>query len=122
MTKRGETIRELNAKILAITMQIQEMYSELSKFLNESPVSIPNESKPKINIKILEDYYETLENILKHITTVLPPIRVLTQSDHLTFQCLNLSLKQFGQSVIPHMPLTNLFLCCNHLRYVCLQI
>lgn len=60
-----ETENELNAGIMAITMQIQENYPELSKFLNEMPVTIPNENNPEINIKILKDYHESLSNILK---------------------------------------------------------
>ena len=36
-----ETERELNAKIIAIAMQIQEKHPELSIFLNEMPITIP---------------------------------------------------------------------------------
>jgi hypothetical protein len=60
-----ETEKELNAKILAITMQIREKHPELSKFLEEMPVTIPDESKPEINNKVLKEYYESLQNILK---------------------------------------------------------
>jgi hypothetical protein len=63
-----ETEKELNAKILALTMQIQEKHPELSKFLEEMPVTIPDESDPEINIKILKDYYESLNNLLKKST------------------------------------------------------
>ena len=60
-----ETEKELNAKILAITMQIQEKHPELSKFLDEMPVTIPDENRPEINIKILKKYYNSLSNLLK---------------------------------------------------------
>lgn len=63
-----ETEGELNAKIMAITMLIQRKYSELSKFLDEMPVTIPNENNPKININILKEYYQSLQNILKQYT------------------------------------------------------
>ena len=63
-----ETEKELNAKILAKTMEIQEKHPELSKFLNEMPVSIPNENNPETNIKILKDYYDSLNLILKGYT------------------------------------------------------
>ena len=63
-----ETEQELSAKILAIAMQIQEKHPELSKFLEEMPITIPNESSPEINIKILKEYYESLQNILKKYT------------------------------------------------------
>ena len=63
-----ETEKELNAKILAKTMEIQEKHHELSEFLNEMPVSIPNENNPETNIKILKDYYDSLNLILKGYT------------------------------------------------------
>jgi hypothetical protein len=63
-----ETEKELNARILALTMQIQEKHPELSKFLEEMPVTIPDENNPEINTKILKDYYESLNNLLKKST------------------------------------------------------
>jgi hypothetical protein len=63
-----ETEKELNARILALTMQIQEKHPELSKFLEEMPVTIPDVSNPEINVKILKDYYESLNNLLKKST------------------------------------------------------
>lgn len=60
-----ETEKEINAKIMALTVQIQEKNPELSKFLDEMPVTIPDEEHPEINIKILQKYYESLNNILK---------------------------------------------------------
>ena len=63
-----ETVNELNEKIMAVTMQIQETHPELSKFLDEMPVTIPNENKPQINSKVLQDYYESLKNILNEFT------------------------------------------------------
>jgi len=59
-----ETEKELNAKILEKTSEILESHPELMEFLNEMPVTIPNEDKPEINIKILKDYYNSLDNIL----------------------------------------------------------
>jgi len=63
-----ETEKELNAKILALTMQIHEKHPELSKFLEEMPVTVPDQSDPEINIKILKDYLESLNNMLKKST------------------------------------------------------
>ncbi len=67
-----ETEDIINAKIFKITALIQAKHPELSKYLNELPVTLPIEDQPKINIKILKEYYESLENILKHFTTTLP--------------------------------------------------
>ncbi len=60
-----ETENELNAKIMAKTLEIQENHPELFEFLNEMPITIPDVNKPEINIKILSDYYNSLCNVLK---------------------------------------------------------
>lgn len=60
--------KQLNEAILDITLKIRNDYPELSKYLTEMPVTIPDVSNPEINIKILNDYYESLENILKKYT------------------------------------------------------
>lgn len=63
-----KTEKELNAKILSLTMKIQEKRPELSKYLEEMPITIPNESDPEINIKILKEYIESLKNLMKKST------------------------------------------------------
>ncbi|MFV7235728.1 MULTISPECIES: hypothetical protein [Flavobacterium] len=60
-----ETEKELNDAILKMTLKIQNEYPELSKYLIEMPVTIPDIINPKINIKTLKDYYESLNSILK---------------------------------------------------------
>lgn len=57
---------EINDKILKITMVIQENYPELSKYLNEMPVTIPIDNQPEINIQNLEKYYEALLNLFRN--------------------------------------------------------
>ena len=59
-----ESETELNEKIMAITMQIQNEFPELSKYLNEMPVTIPTEENPEINTKVLNNYYESLLRML----------------------------------------------------------
>ena len=56
---------ELNENILKITMTIRNEFPELMKFLNEMPVTIPIEKSPKINIKILQEYYDSLIDLLR---------------------------------------------------------
>lgn len=56
--------KQLNEKILAITMKIQGKYPELSKYLNELPDTIPNENDPKIDTKVLDNYYESLVKLI----------------------------------------------------------
>ena len=59
-----ETEKKLNDAILKLTLKIQNEYPELSKYLIEMPVTIPDTNNPEINIKILNDYYESLNTIL----------------------------------------------------------
>ena len=59
-----ETESEWNEKIMAMTMKIQRENPELSKFLGEMPVTIPNENNPEVNAAVLKDYYESLRDLL----------------------------------------------------------
>jgi hypothetical protein len=61
-----ESEKELNSKILEITMTIREKYPELYEHLGEMPVTIPNIENPEINNKNLRDYYDSLKSILKN--------------------------------------------------------
>ncbi len=77
-----KTEQQLNADILEITLVIQSEYPELSKYSGEMPITIPNESHHIINLKSLQDYYESLSCLLEdyrlnHVKTrateALPP-------------------------------------------------
>lgn len=57
---------DINEKIMKITMAIKDNYPELSKFLNEMPVTIPNENHPEVNQKNLEKYYDSLVNLFRN--------------------------------------------------------
>ena len=56
--------KDLNSKILKITMTINDHYPELSKYLDEMPVTIPNEKNPEMTLKNLSQYYESLNSML----------------------------------------------------------
>ncbi len=60
-----ENEKELHARILSLTMLIKEKYPEMSKFLEEMPVTVPNEESPEINTTVLQNYYDSLHNLLK---------------------------------------------------------
>jgi hypothetical protein len=60
-----KTEKELNQDILIITLLIKNKYPELSKYISEMPVTIPNEAEPEITIRNLKEYYNSLEEILK---------------------------------------------------------
>jgi hypothetical protein len=60
----GETENELNTKILKITMTIKDKYPELSKYIEEMPVTVPDEKHPEITTKNLKAYYDSLNSVL----------------------------------------------------------
>lgn len=55
-----KTEKELNTAILEITLKIKEQSPELSKYILEMPVTIPNLENPEISNKALQDYYDSL--------------------------------------------------------------
>jgi hypothetical protein len=63
-----ETKTHINNKIIAITMKIQEEFPELSKYIAEMPVTIPNIEDPAINIDSLNEYYNSLNDLLSKYT------------------------------------------------------
>jgi hypothetical protein len=56
--------KNLNSKILKITMRIQDHYPELSQYLEEMPVTVPSENNPEITLNQLQSYYESLISLL----------------------------------------------------------
>ena len=60
-----KTEKEINQAILEITTKIRNEYPELIKYLSEMPVTIPDVDYPEVTIKVLSDYQESLENLLK---------------------------------------------------------
>jgi len=59
-----ETEKDLNSKILKITMMIKDQYPELSKYIEEMEVTIPDEKDPEITLKNLKTYYDSLNSML----------------------------------------------------------
>lgn len=60
-----KTEAELSENIVKMTMTIQNEFPELMKYLGEMPETIPDSKNPEINIKILQDYYDSLEDLLR---------------------------------------------------------
>ena len=61
-----KTEAQLNDDILKITLMIREKYPELSKYVSEMSITIPDVKSPEINAKILTDYYDSLEAIVEN--------------------------------------------------------
>ncbi len=56
---------QITDDILKVTMVIRNEYPELLKYLNEMPETIPDVNKPTINIDILQEYYNSLLDLLR---------------------------------------------------------
>ena len=59
-----KTEKQLDQQILNITMMIQTNFPELSKYIPEMPVKISYATSAKINIKNLQDYYNSLKELV----------------------------------------------------------
>ena len=57
--------KELNAKILQLTVKIQSEYPEIAHFLDEMPITIPRKENPKVLIGELRNHHEYLTKILQ---------------------------------------------------------
>jgi len=64
--------KDLNSKILKITMRIKEHYPELSKYLEEMPTTVPSGNEPGITLKHLKAYYESLNSLLNKYKVDFP--------------------------------------------------
>jgi hypothetical protein len=63
-----KTILEINKNIIETTMNIKEKFPELSKYIEEMPITIPDNNAPEINEKVLNDYQESLNSLVKKYT------------------------------------------------------
>lgn len=61
-----KTLRELLTDITKLTTNIETNYPELYIFLEESPETIPSTNHPDITLAIMQDYLESLRQLLKH--------------------------------------------------------
>jgi hypothetical protein len=59
-----KTENEISNAILKTTMEIQKKFPELSKYLTEMPVTIPDAVNPEITIGNLEEYSESLNTLV----------------------------------------------------------
>ena len=59
-----KTENEINKDIIETTMVIDEKFPELSKYIEEMPVTIPTTIEPEINETNLKDYQISLDALL----------------------------------------------------------
>lgn len=62
---QSETERILNEKIMKLTMTIKAEYPELSKYVDEMTITLPDEEHPDITIKKLMQYHDSLKALLR---------------------------------------------------------
>ncbi len=58
--------QDLNYDILKMTMTIEELFPELSKYIGEMPVKILDSRDTEMNIEDLLSYYSSLDAVLKN--------------------------------------------------------
>ncbi|WP_299667869.1 hypothetical protein [uncultured Polaribacter sp.] len=61
-----KTLQKSTTQILKITNHIETNYPELYAVLDENPLTIPSEGNPAITIDLLEEYLDSLKQILNH--------------------------------------------------------
>lgn len=60
-----KTRQSIENQILTLTTSIEVNYPELYRLLDENPMTIPTIVHPDMTINILEDYLDSLKQILK---------------------------------------------------------
>lgn len=53
-------------EITQLTNTIETNYPELYRFLDENPITIPSNDHPHIDQVTMQDYLESLKQLLKH--------------------------------------------------------
>ena len=57
---------EILTKITQLTNNIETNYPELYQFLDENPMTIPATNHPHIDRDTMQEYLESLKELLKH--------------------------------------------------------
>lgn len=63
-------LKSILNEISQLIKRIETNYPELYQFLDENPLTIPSEKSPAIDNKVMQEYLESLKQLVKHhITT-----------------------------------------------------
>lgn len=60
-----ENIQKLLLKISEVTRDLETNYPEVYEFLDENPITIPNQEDPKIGAKELQNYLDSLNDLIQ---------------------------------------------------------
>jgi hypothetical protein len=60
-----KTLQDIENQIITLTTSIEVNYPELYVMLNENPITIPTTDHPDMTVSIMEEYLDSLKQILK---------------------------------------------------------
>ena len=60
-----KTLQDIENQIITLTTSIEVNYPELYVMLDENPITMPTADHPDMTISIMEDYLDSLKQILK---------------------------------------------------------
>jgi hypothetical protein len=61
-----KNLKSILTEITQLTTNIETNYPELYPFLEENPMTIPSTNQPDINRETMQNYLESLKQLLKH--------------------------------------------------------
>jgi len=61
-----KNIHLLLKEVTELTTNLETNYPELYRLLDENTLTLPDDNEPVIDKKIMENYLETLKQLLKH--------------------------------------------------------
>ena len=61
-----ENLKKLLIEVTQLTTNIETNYPELYRFLDENPLTIPAVNHPHIDKQIMEEYLNSLKQLIKH--------------------------------------------------------
>lgn len=70
-----ETQEDWTRKILELTATISKHYPELTKYIEEMTITIPNDKHPEISMASLRSYYDSINTMLINYINELPENR-----------------------------------------------
>ncbi len=61
-----KNMQRIVSEIVEVTSKIESLYPELYQFLDENPDTIPSQLHPNIDKSVLEEYLDSLKQLLRH--------------------------------------------------------
>lgn len=61
-----KNLKSTLSEISQLIKTIETNYPELYQFLDENPITIPSEKSPTIDNKVMQEYLESLKQLVKH--------------------------------------------------------